>query len=129
MRNTKVPHKVSKVFTTSIDYQEQVKIRVFQGENRNASQNALMGEFVLTGIRQALRREPQIEVSFRVDANGILHVSAVDLDTGESQSIVIEDYAERAMAEFERVGGGAAGDDYDEFDQTGRGDESFSLGS
>jgi molecular chaperone DnaK len=103
LRNTKVPHKVSKIFTTSVDYQEQVRIRVFQGENRHASENALMGEFVLSGIRQALRREPQIEVTFHIDANGILHVSAMDVDTGESQSISIEDYANQAMEEFERI--------------------------
>jgi molecular chaperone DnaK len=104
MRNTKVPHRVSKVFTTSTDYQEQVRIKVFQGENRNASRNAFLGEFILAGIRQALRREPRIEVTFRIDANGLLVVSAVDLDTGESQSVSIEDYGQRAMEEAERQG-------------------------
>ncbi len=104
MRNTKVPHRVSKVFTTSTDYQEQVRIKVYQGENRNASRNAFLGEFILAGIRQALRREPRIEVTFRIDANGLLVVSAVDLDTGESQSVSIEDYGQRAMEEAERQG-------------------------
>jgi molecular chaperone DnaK len=95
-RNTKVPHRISKVFTTSADYQEQVRIRVFQGESRIASENTPLGEFVMMNIRQALRREPRIEVSFRIDANGVLHVSALDLDTSESQAIVIENYAVQA---------------------------------
>ncbi len=98
-RNTKVPHRISKIFTTSTDYQEQVRIKVFQGESRVASENTNLGEFVLTNIREALRREPQIEVSFRIDASGMLSVSAMDLDTNETQSIVIEDYADRARQE------------------------------
>ena len=102
LRNTKVPHRISKIFTTSTDYQEQVRIRIFQGENRAASENTPLGEFVLTGIRQALRREPRIEVSFRIDPNGVLHVSAMDLDTSESQAIVIENYAAQAKELAER---------------------------
>ncbi len=96
-KNTKVPHRVSKIFTTSRDYQEQVRIKIFQGEDRFASRNTPLGEFVLAGIRQALRREPRIEVSFRIDSNGILHVSAIDLDTKESQTIIIKDYVQRAV--------------------------------
>lgn len=102
-RNTKVPHRVSKIFTTSNDYQEQVRIKIFQGENRNASSNTPLGEFVLTNIRDALRREPRIEVTFRIDASGMLHVAAMDLDTQETQSIVIKDYAHRALEEGEAL--------------------------
>jgi molecular chaperone DnaK len=102
MRNTKIPHRVSKIFTTSTDYQEQVRIKVYQGEDRIASENTPLGEFVLTNIREAQRREPRIEVTFRIDANGILSVSAMDLDTNESQSIVIEDYAKQATEEHEQ---------------------------
>ncbi len=119
-RNTKVPHRISKIFTTSTDYQEQVRIKVFQGENRNASANTPLGELVLTNIRQALRREPRIEVTFRIDASGMLHVSAMDLDTNESQSIVIEDYAHQALAASELlVGPGGLSDLDDEMPPVG----------
>ena len=101
-RNTKIPHRISKIFTTSTDYQEQVRIKIFQGENRVASENTPLGEFVLANIREALRREPRIEVTFRIDASGMLSVSAMDLDTNESQSVVIEDYAQQALVEEEK---------------------------
>jgi len=100
-RNTKVPHKMTKIFTTTHDQQERVKIRVYQGESRRAPSNQLLGEFILEPIRKAPRMEPNIEVTFKLDANGILSVSAKDVDTGEETGITIEDYPELAkkMAE------------------------------
>ena len=96
VRNTKIPYKVSRVFTTTHDDQERVKIAVFQGENRRASENHLLGDFVLEGIRPAPRMEPKIDVSFKLDANGILDVSARDSDTGEETGITIQNYSEIA---------------------------------
>ena len=89
-KNTKVPHRFSQVFTTTSDYQTEVRIKVFQGEDRYTQGNHPLGEFVLTGIREALRREPQIDVTFHLDASGVLHVSATDLDTGNAQAIQIQ---------------------------------------
>ena len=95
-KNTKIPRKLSRVFTTNTDYQERVRIVVLQGEQKKASQNVLLGEFSLEGIRLARRMEPKIEVTFKVDANGILNVSARDLDTNQQQSITIRDYISRS---------------------------------
>ncbi len=90
-RNSKLPHRVSRVFTTASENQAEVKIKVFQGEERLTSDNTYLGECVLTGIRRAPRGVPQIDVTFRIDTSGVLHVSAIDLDTGDAQSIVIKD--------------------------------------
>jgi len=90
-RNSKLPHRASRVYTTTTDYQEEVRIKVYQGEERLTPDNTFLGEFVLSGIRKALRREPQIDVTFRIDASGVLSVSAMDVDTGEAQTIVIKD--------------------------------------
>jgi molecular chaperone DnaK len=95
-KNTKVPRKVSRTFTTSTDFQERVRIQVYQGESKKASDNVFLGELTLEGIRKARRMEPHIEVTFKIDANGILQVSGRDLDTGQQQSITIRDYARRA---------------------------------
>ncbi len=97
-KNTKVPHRVTKVFTTSNDNQEQVRIRISQGENKVASSNQLLGEFLLAGIQPAPRMEPRIEVSFRIDSNGILDVGAKDLQTGEETGLMIDNYGEIAAA-------------------------------
>ena len=108
-RNAKIPHRVAKQFTTSRDNQDRVKIRVFQGEERVASHNELLGEFTLEGIRPAARMEPRIEVSFRLDSNGILDVGARDLDTQEETGIVIDNYGQVAASAAESLAAGEWG--------------------
>ncbi len=88
-KNTTIPSKKSQVFSTAADNQTAVTIRVFQGEREMAADNKLLGQFDLVGIPPAPRGLPQVEVSFDIDANGIVHVSAKDLGTGKEQSIRI----------------------------------------
>lgn len=88
-RNTTIPTKKSQVFSTAADSQSAVTIKIHQGEREMASDNKLLGVFELVGIPPAPRGIPQIEVTFDIDANGILHVSAKDLGTGKEQSIRI----------------------------------------
>ncbi len=88
-RNTTIPTKKSKIFTTAEDNQTAVTIRIAQGERAMFKDNKLLGEFNLEGIPPAPRGVPQIEVTFDIDANGIVHVSAKDLATGKEQSIKI----------------------------------------
>ena len=88
-RNSTIPTKYSQIFTTAANFQTSVDIKVLQGERRFAKDNKLIGEFKLKGIKRAMRGVPQIEVTFEIDANGILNVSAKDLKNGNSQSITI----------------------------------------
>jgi molecular chaperone DnaK len=88
-KNTTIPTKKGQVFSTAADNQSAVTIRVFQGEREMAGDNKLLGQFDLVGIPPAPRGLPQIEVSFDIDANGIVHVHAKDLGTGKEQSIRI----------------------------------------
>jgi len=88
-RNSPVPTDQSRIFTTSADNQVQVKIRVYQGESKKAAENDLLGEFQLDGLRAAPRGDVKIEVTFELDANGILHVTAKDLETNKQQVIRI----------------------------------------
>ncbi|PIE02932.1 MAG: molecular chaperone DnaK [Acidobacteria bacterium] len=88
-RNTTIPTKKSEVFSTAEDNQTQVEIRVFQGERPMARDNKLLGQFSLVGIPAAPRGIPKIEVTFDIDANGILNISAKDMGTGKQQSIRI----------------------------------------
>merc|ERR1719392_310634 len=89
-RNTTIPTKKSQVFSTAADGQTQVEIKVYQGEREMAAANKILGQFQLIGIPPAPRGVPQIEVSFDIDANGIVHVSARDKGTGREQQIVIQ---------------------------------------
>ena len=89
-RNTAIPAQASQVFTTAADNQPQVEIAVFQGERPMARDNVQLGQFTLDGIAPAPRGIPQIEVTFNIDTNGILNVSAKDKGTGKEQKITIQ---------------------------------------
>ncbi len=108
-RNTTIPTKKSQVFSTAADGQTSVEIHVLQGEREMAQYNKSLGKFQLTGIAPAPRGVPQIEVTFDIDANGIVHVTAKDLGTGNEQNITItastnlsEDEINRAVKEAEQ---------------------------
>jgi len=102
-RNTIIPAKKSKVYSTAADGQTSVEIRVLQGEREMASDNKLLGNFQLTGIPAAPRGVPQIEVTFDIDANGIVNVSAKDLGTGREQSITITSSTNMSKEDVEKA--------------------------
>ena len=102
-RNTTIPTKKSQIFSTAADGQTAVSIHVLQGEREMASQNRTLGNFDLVGIPAAPRGVPQIEVTFDIDANGIVHVSAKDLGTGKEQHIQITSSSGLSDAEIERM--------------------------
>merc|ERR1712013_724041 len=102
-KNTAIPTKFSQVYSTADDNQPAVTIKVYQGERELASGNKLLGEFNLEGIAPAPRGTPQIEVTFDIDANGILHVSAKDKATGKENKITIKANSGLSDHEIERM--------------------------
>ena len=102
-RNTTIPTRHSQIFSTAGNFQTSVEIKVLQGERQFARDNTLLGNFRLNGIKRAPAGVPQIEVTFDIDANGIVNVSARDLDTGKEQSITITASSNLSEAEIQRA--------------------------
>lgn len=102
-RNTTIPTRHSQIFTTAGNFQTSVDIKVFQGERKFTRDNKMLGNFRLSGIKRAMAGTPQIEVTFDIDANGIVNVSAKDLGTGHEQSITITSSSNLSEEEIERA--------------------------
>ena len=100
-RNTTIPTRKSQIFTTAANFQTSVDIKVLQGERHFARDNKLIGNFRLTGIKRARAGVPQIEVTFDIDVNGIVKVSATDLGTGKAQEITITSSSNMSEEEIE----------------------------
>ena len=102
-RNTTIPIKKSQIFSTAANFQTSVEVNVLQGEREMVQYNKSLGKFRLSGIRRAMRGVPQIEVTFSIDANGIVNVSAKDLGTGKQQEITITASSNLSQAEIDRA--------------------------
>ena len=102
-RNSTIPISITKEFTTSFDYQKEVEIKIFQGERKLAKHNKKLGEFKLVGIHPAKKGIPKIEVTFDIDENGIVHVSAKDKGTGKSTGIKIQNNGGLSDEEIEKI--------------------------
>jgi len=102
-RNTPIPTESTRIFTTTRDQQAAVKIRIFQGEDRKYECNELLGEFRLIDIQPASAGMRKIEVTFEIDANGIVHVTARDRDTGQAQSVQLNVSGGLSQEEIQRL--------------------------
>ncbi len=107
--NTPVPADHTKIFTTTTDNQDVVKIRVFQGEARKSTENELLGEFTLSGLRRAPAGQVSIAVQFEIDTNGILNVTAKDIETGKSQSVRLQASGRLSEDKMQQLSGAADG--------------------
>lgn len=102
-RNTPIPTEQSRIYTTTRDFQEAVNIRIYQGESRKYEENELLGECRLTGIRPAKKGVPKIKVTFEINADGIVEVSAEDIDTGQAQHITLNVSGGLSREEIEKL--------------------------